>query len=145
MEQEYYHKSSIKIGQKVSGFVKLYSRDGGRSQMFNDGWSTAEYRPYKTLKGKFSWKNSYMHYVQDRDLQIHQNIEDASKFVRFLQNGMKCLERPEETHVHIFRAEGIVSRVHNNHFPEWKGVLFDVSELTIKEEVKSWDHGEIVV
>lgn len=144
MEKTYYHKSKVQIGQMVRGYVKLYSRDGGKSQVFHDGWSTAEYHPYQILKGKFGWRRSHNHYVQEKDLQMYQDIEDATKFIRFLQVGMKCLEYPEESHVHIFRASGIVSKVHNNHFPEWHGVLFDVSELSILEEVKSWNHGEVV-
>ena len=126
----------------VKGYVRLFSLDGGISKIYRDGISDIIYTPYKKLTEKHEWTSTDF---ESNHLSMYSSLKDAELFSEILFSGnIHFIPSPKQSHVHIFKAEGILKEIADIHYPEWTGVLYNLKELTITEQIEEWDHGELI-
>jgi len=42
------------------------------------------------------------------------------------------------------KLDSVLKEIADIHYPEWTGVIYNLKELTITEQIKEWNHGELV-
>ena len=135
-------KPVLREGAFVKGYVRLFSLDGGKTKIYRDGISNIIYIPYKKLTEKHEWVSTDF---ESNHLSMYSSLKDAELFSEVLFSGnIHFITTPKQSHVHIFRAEGILKEISDIHYPEWTGVIYNLKELTVKEQIKEWNHGELV-
>lgn len=135
-------KPVLREGGFVKGYVRLFSLDGGKTKIYRDGTSDIIYIPYKKLTEKHEWVSTDF---ESNHLSMYSSLKDAELFSEVLFSGnIHFITTPKQSHVHIFRAEGILKEISDIHYPEWTGVIYNLKELTVKEQIKEWYHGELV-